>query len=184
MPIEIQAGGRGYGVDSNFRNLGFFEGTFGGQSSVEMSPPRVARLSFQVGTSADQVITVDLSDFGKDGPITSEITADVDEDLEDRTLRINTREGAQGIVANLDSVLDKVNQQRAVMGAVMSRLEHVIDNLMNVSMNTQDSRSQIRDADYAAASSELARAQIMQQASMAVLAQANTSQGNVLRLLQ
>ena len=184
VPIEIQAGGRGYGVDSNFRNLGFFEGTFGGQSSVEMSPPRVARLSFQVGTSADQVITVDLSDFGKDGPITSEITADVDEDLEDRTLRINTREGAQGIVANLDSVLDKVNQQRAVMGAVMSRLEHVIDNLMNVSMNTQDSRSQIRDADYAAASSELARAQIMQQASMAVLAQANTSQGNVLRLLQ
>ncbi|MDO7594645.1 MAG: flagellin, partial [Burkholderiaceae bacterium] len=72
----------------------------------------------------------------------------------------------------------------ATMGAVMNRLEHVIDNLMNVSMNTEASRSQIEDADYAAASTELARTQIMQQAATSVLAQANADQQNVLKLLQ
>jgi flagellin len=184
LPIEVGVGSRGYGQDSSFRALGFQEGVFGGKSSAAMEPPRVARLSFQVGASADQKITVDFSDFGKDGPITSEVTGDVDKDLANRTVRIHTREGANAVVTKLDSVLDKVNQQRAVMGAVMSRLEHVIDNLMNVSMNTEASRSQIRDADYAQASTELARSSIMQQASMAVLAQANASQQNVLKLLQ
>jgi flagellin len=63
-------------------------------------------------------------------------------------------------------------------------LEHTIDNLMNVSVNTSASRSQIEDADYAAASTELARTQIMQQAATAILAQANADQQGVLKLLQ
>ena len=84
----------------------------------------------------------------------------------------------------LDVVLDRVNGNRAMMGAIMNRLEYVMDNLSNVSMNTEASRSQIEDADYAKASTDLARTQIMQQAATAVLAQANTSQQNVLKLLQ
>ncbi|MFN6060938.1 MAG: flagellin, partial [Burkholderiales bacterium] len=71
----------------------------------------------------------------------------------------------------------------ATMGAVMNRLDHVINNLTNVSMNMSASRSQSEDADYAAASTELAKNQIMQQAGTAVLAQANTSQQSVLKLL-
>jgi flagellin len=59
----------------------------------------------------------------------------------------------------------------------------VINNLTNVSMNLSASRSQIEDADYAAASTELAKTQIMQQASTAILAQANISQQSVLKLL-
>jgi len=98
--------------------------------------------------------------------------------------RIDSVESAQAMLAKLDSSIDKVNATRARMGAVMNRLEHVIDNLMNVSMNTEASRSQIEDADYAAASTQLARTQIMQQASTAVLAQANASQQGVLKLLQ
>jgi flagellin len=70
------------------------------------------------------------------------------------------------------------------MGAVMNRLDHVINNLTNVSMNLSASRSQIEDSDYASASTELAKTQIMQQAATAVLAQANTSQQSVLKLLQ
>jgi flagellin len=70
-----------------------------------------------------------------------------------------------------------------MMGAVMNRLEHVVDNLTNVSMNSSASRSQIEDADYAKASTDLAKSQIMQQAATAVLAQANTSQQTVLKLL-
>ena len=73
---------------------------------------------------------------------------------------------------------------RSTMGAVMNRMEHVINNLSNVTTNLSASRSQIEDADYAAASTELAKTQIMQQAATAVLAQANTSQQTVLKLLQ
>ena len=73
---------------------------------------------------------------------------------------------------------------KATMGAVMNRMEHVINNLSNVTTNLSASRSQIEDADYAAASTELAKSQIMQQAATAVLAQANTSQQTVLKLLQ
>jgi flagellin len=70
------------------------------------------------------------------------------------------------------------------MGAVMNRLQYAMDNLSNASMNQAASRSQIEDADYAAASTEMAKAQIMQQAATAVLAQANMSQQTVLQLLQ
>ena len=73
---------------------------------------------------------------------------------------------------------------RAGMGAVMNRLTHVMDNLTSISTNTTASRSQIEDADYAQASTQLARSQIIQQAATAVLAQANVSQQTVLKLLQ
>jgi flagellin len=63
-------------------------------------------------------------------------------------------------------------------------LDYIMDNLANVSMNTEASRSQIEDADYAKASTEMARTQIMQQAATAVLAQANMDQQTVLKLLQ
>jgi flagellin len=98
-------------------------------------------------------------------------------------VRINTREGASEVLNLLDSAMDKINATRATMGAVMNRLDHVINNLTNVSMNLSASRSSIEDADYAKASTDLAKTQIMQQAATAVLAQANTSQQSVLKLL-
>ncbi len=182
-PFTIAVGEDGFDVNSNFSKLGFESGTFGGQSSAAMDPPRVGRMAFQVGASTKQVITIDLADFGKNGPITSEITGDVDLNVDDRVARINTRNGASDILSKLDSVMDRVNATRATMGAVMNRLDHVINNLTNVSMNLSASRSTIEDADYAAASTELAKTQIMQQAATAVLAQANTSQQSVLKLL-
>jgi len=182
-PIQIRAGGDGFNSASNFRDLGFKEGSFGGRASTDMDPPRVGRMAFQVGAGANQFITIDLADFGKNGPITGEITGDADLAVESRSVRINTREGATTVLALLDSAMDKVNATRATMGAVMNRLDHVINNLNNVSMNMSASRSQIEDADYAKASTDLARTQIMQQAATAVLAQANTSQQSVLKLL-
>ena len=182
-PFTVTTGIDGLGDKSNFSALGFQVGSYGGQSSAAMDPPRVGRMSFQVGASANQVVTIDLADFGKNGPITSEITGDVDLNVESRTARINTGEGATAVLAKLDLVMDRVNATRATMGAVMNRLDHVISNLTNVSMNLSESRSHIEDADYAAASTELAKTQIMQQAATAVLAQANTSQQSVLKLL-
>ncbi len=182
-PIQIRAGSDGLGAMSNFMDLGFNEGSFGGRASVDMEPPRVGRMAFQVGSSANQVITIDLADFGKKGPITGEITGDVDLLVEQRTVRINTRDSATAVLNLLDESMNKVNATRATMGAVMNRLDHVINNLTNVSMNMSASRSSIEDADYASASTELAKTQIMQQAATAVLAQANTSQQSVMKLL-
>jgi flagellin len=182
-PFTVSSGDDGFGTNSNFSALGFNEGSYGGRSSSDMDPPKVGRLAFQVGSSVNQTVTIDLADFGKDGSITSEITGDVDLNVDQRTVRINTRDGASAVLAKLDSAMDKINATRATMGAVMNRLDHVINNLTNVSMNLSTSRSGIEDADYASSSTELAKTQIMQQAATAVLAQANTSQQTVLKLL-
>jgi flagellin len=182
-PISIEVGDDGFTSNSSFSELGFTVGSFGGRSSSEMDPPRVGRLAFQIGSSARQMVTIDLADFGRGGPITGEITGDVDKAVENRGVRINTRDGATAVLNLLDEAMDKVNATRATMGAVMNRLDHVINNLTNVSMNMSSSRSQIEDADYASSSTELAKTQIMQQAATAVLAQANTSQQSVLKLL-
>ena len=182
-PFIVSSGADGFNANSNFSALGFNEGSYGGRSSSDMDPPKVGRLAFQVGSSANQTVTIDLADFGQEGPITGEITGDVDKNVEQRTVRINTREGASDVLTKLDSAMDKINATRATMGAVMNRLDHVINNLTNVSMNLSASRSGVEDADYAASSTELAKTQIMQQAATAVLAQANTSQQTVLKLL-
>jgi len=77
-----------------------------------------------------------------------------------------------------------LNTQRATYGASINRLEHTVDNLSNVSMNTQAALSRIQDADYAAESTELARTQIVAQAGTAMLAQANQQAQSVLALLK
>ena len=186
--FSVEPGANGYGTSSNFTALGFSEGTFGGivdAAVTKMTPPNVGRLSFHVGASANQTVSVDLADFGSGGTITGDITGDVLLwDKATRVNRIDSQAAATAVLAKLDVAMDKVNGTRATMGAIMNRLEHTIDNLMNVSVNTSASRSQIEDADYAAASTELARTQIMQQAATAILAQANADQQGVLKLLQ
>ena len=186
--FTVEPGASGYATTSNFTALGFSEGTFGGTvdaAVTKMTPPNVGRLSFHVGASANQTVSVDLADFGSGGTITGDITGDVLLwDKATRVNRIDSQAAATAVLAKLDVAMDKVNGTRATMGAIMNRLEHTIDNLMNVSVNTSASRSQIEDADYAAASTELARTQIMQQAATAILAQANADQQGVLKLLQ
>lgn len=183
--FTVEAGLNGFSTEGDFAGLGFQAGTFGGDVNAadsKMTPPRTGRLSFHVGASANQTITIDLSDFGRDGPITGAITGDSGKNPPD--VHIASGEAAKSVLDKLDAAMDKVNATRATMGAVMNRLEHVIDNLTNVAMNSEASRSQIEDADYAVASTELSRTQIMAQAATAVLAQANTDQQTVLKLLQ
>jgi flagellin len=149
------------------------------------------QLYFQVGDAASQSITVKLPNFTQNGNVTRAIFfSDYDVNASDEVLTagtaatsIKTVQGAQTVIARCKMALDKVSESRSMMGAIMNRLEHVIDNLTNVSMNSSASRSQIEDADYAKASTSLAKSQIMSQAATAVLAQANTSQQTVLKLL-
>jgi flagellin len=87
-------------------------------------------------------------------------------------------------VKNLNNAIDGAARERAQYGAYISRLQHAADNLQNVATNTATSKSQISDADYATETTELARTQIISQASTAMLAQANQVKQTVLSLLQ
>jgi len=101
-----------------------------------------------------------------------------------RESAISTQSGANSAIAALDTALKTVNTGRAEMGATMNRLQYASDNLANISTNTAESRSRIQDTDYASATTELARSQIIQQAATAMLAQANQSGQSVLALLK
>jgi flagellin len=97
---------------------------------------------------------------------------------------ISSAGGASQAVSELDLAINGAAAERAKYGAYMSRLQHASDNLANVSTNTSASLSQIADADYAVETTELARTQIISQASTAMLAQANQVKQTVLALLQ
>lgn len=97
---------------------------------------------------------------------------------------ISTVDGANVALAIVDSALNTVNAQRAKFGAVQSRFGSTIANLSTNVENLTAARSRIRDADFAMETAELTRAQILQQAGVAMLAQANVAPQNVLSLLQ
>ena len=97
---------------------------------------------------------------------------------------IDTQANAQTAITNLDGAIKNVNSSRANLGAMINRFTYAADNMATISGNTAASRSRILDTDYAKASSELARTQIIAQASTAMLAQANQSQQSVLALLK
>lgn len=99
-------------------------------------------------------------------------------------ISIATQDGATKALKVIDSALSYVNNERSKLGAVENRLTHTIDNLTNVVTNTAASKSRIVDTDYATETTELARAQIIQQAATAMLAQANQSAQGVLSLLK
>ena len=99
-------------------------------------------------------------------------------------INISTVGGASQAVSELDLAINGAAAERAKYGAYMSRLQHASDNLGNIATNTSASLSQIADADYAVETTELARTQIISQASTAMLAQANQVKQTVLALLQ
>lgn len=101
-----------------------------------------------------------------------------------RPLNILDNTNSNTSIREMDDAINRINSERAGLGAVINRLNYAVDNLANVSLNTSESRSRIMDADYAKASSELARTQIISQAATAMLAQANQQPQTVLKLLQ
>ncbi|MCP4595920.1 flagellin [Neptuniibacter sp.] len=100
------------------------------------------------------------------------------------SLDISTAAGAQKAIGAIDNALETVNDVRSELGAVNNRLDFTINNLSNVSENASAARSRIQDADFAAESAALSRAQVLQQAGTAMLAQANAAPQQVLSLLQ
>jgi flagellin len=127
--------------------------------------------TFQVGANTAQTVNVTI-------PVMSigqfSITATT----------IATAANATSAIVALDDSLSELNGYRSTIGATINRLTHAIDNLTNVQQNASDSRSKVEDTDYAAATSELARTQIIAQAATAILAQANQQPQSVLSLLK
>jgi flagellin len=121
--------------------------------------------------SADNEITLSLFEVAQ--VTTPSTSIDVSSGANART----------GITA-LDDAIETVNIQRSELGAVSNRLNHTVSNLTNISSNLSAARGGIEDADFAVETTNLAKNQILQQASTAMLAQANASKQNVLSLLQ
>jgi flagellin len=100
------------------------------------------------------------------------------------TVDLTTAAGSQTALSTLDKAINTITDMRASMGAYQNRLAASISNLETSSMNLQASRSRILDTDYAKETTNLAKAQIIQQAATAMLAQANQSAQSVLSLLK
>ena len=103
-----------------------------------------------------------------------------------KTNRINffSQENSLTSIQHIDQALQTLNSQRASLGAISNRLDHIVANNTNAATNVSKSLGRIQDADFAAESTSLAKNQILQQASTAMLAQANASKQNILELLQ
>ena len=100
------------------------------------------------------------------------------------SISLGTSPNALNAITKIDAAIQTVNDQRSKLGAVSNRLSHTVNNLTNISSNLSAAQGSIEDADFAKETTNLAKNQILQQASTAILAQANASKQNVLSLLQ
>ena len=167
----------------------------------------LGQVSFQVGANASQTISITFADLNTDFGATEASQAGIDgstsADLDiftnlnataagttsgDETIDLAAQVitgGAQSTTLGyIDTAIARVSGHRASLGATINQLEYAADNLTNISQNSRTARSRILDTDYAAETTKLARAQIIQQAGTAVLAQANQHAKSVLSLLQ
>jgi flagellin len=137
--------------------------------------------SFQVGsaTATSNQISVTINSIKSDsiGNGTTKLSAVV-------TAGLDTLTETNNAITVIDDAIKEVNTQRSELGAVSNRLNHTVNNLTNISSNLSSAQGRIQDADFALETTELAKNQILQQASTAMLAQANASKQNVLGLLQ
>ena len=149
--------------------------TWAGQDLLNGSGGASGAFVFQIGAntgSADSItVTIAAIDSSSGG-------------LSVTGLTMASNGSAGTTITAIDAAIKTLNSQRAELGAVSNRLDNTVSNLTNVAINLEGGRGRIEDADFAAESTSLAKSQILQQASTAMLAQANASKQNVLSLLQ
>jgi flagellin len=138
-------------------------------------------LTFQIGanTTADDTITIATVDMTKDTTITAVTNSST------ALIDASATSGAIGtVIDNIDKALDSINDTRATFGATQSRFDAIITNLQVGVENQSAARSRIMDADFASETANMSRAQVLQQAGTAMVAQANQLPNQVLKLLQ
>lgn len=148
--------------------------TWAGQTLLDGSGGTSGVFSFLVGTGSSATTSSDT--------VTHTFTSLTS--MKGTTGTISTTAGATTAIAAMDTAIALVNTERAKGGSFSNRLDNTVSNLTNISSNLQAGRGRIEDADFAAETTTLAKTQILQQASTAMLAQANASKQNVLSLLQ
>jgi flagellin len=157
--------------------------TFNGKSIIGSD---AGTLTFQVGagTTTNDSIDIVTTDMTADGSITA--VAGTDNTGASRaTIDSAATAGAIAtVIDNIDGAIDKINSQRASLGATQNRFDAVISNLQVSVENQSASRSRILDADFAAETANLSRSQVLQQAGNAMVAQANQLPQQVLALLR
>jgi len=160
----------------NGRNI--LDGTANGTSGT---------VAFQVGANGGQTVSVNFGNATNAAVATAsgmiQDVASAAPTLTAGTTASAVTKGTSAVTA-IDTAITNVNSQRATFGAAMNQLTYAVDNLSNVKVNAEASRSRIMDANYAEETSELARTQIISQAGTAMLAQANQLPQTVLSLLQ
>ena len=134
-----------------------------------------ASFSFEVGSATGDANTIS---FDIKSMKASELN------IQPVDIGVDTMENSLAAIDNLDAAIAAVNTQRSNLGATSNRLSYTISNLTNISTNLESAKGTIEDADYALETTNLARAQILKQASTAMLAQANADQESVLSLLR
>ena len=155
--------------------------TFNGKAVVGSD---AGTITFQIGanTTTSDKIDVGFTNMSTDGSMTSVAGTDVD-----GTGRMTIGDSAVNfdtVLDGIDSAIDKVNSERAKLGATQSRFDAVIGNLQIGIENQSAARGRIMDADFATETANLSRAQVLQQAGNAMIAQANQLPQQVLSLLR
>ena len=145
---------------------------FNGQKLFDASAGTAGVVTIQAGANETDTVDIDLS---------ANLTTDTDLAA---AAAVDVTALAAGDIALFDTAIETISTVRAGLGATQNQLESAVTNLNNNITNLSDARSRIEDTDYSAETTALAKAQILSQASGAMLAQANQSQQNVLSLLR
>lgn len=160
--------------------------------SIAIAPAATDNLEFVIQTGAETNDTVTLTSVAFDGEVLFGTGNTVYTAGATQSLKVNDSVAGDGsgaanataTITNVDEALAAVSATRAGLGAGQNRLESVINNLNDNVTNLSDARSRILDTDYSAETTQMAKAQILSQASTAMIAQANQAQQNVLSLLK
>ena len=149
-------------TDTTFNNIGVLSGAAS------------TGITFQLGADNTQTMTVSIPRITISAAGINISTAN----------QLTTAAAAMIYISTIDSAISLISTQRGTYAAAMNRLDHAIANMQNVATNLSMAKGRIEDADFAAETSNLSRVQVLQQASMAMLAQANASKQNILSLFQ
>ena len=139
-------------------------------------------MTIQVGAYNGDTVTMDLTQSFRLQDI-FDATGSQDQVVDNGHIQLDTVDKAQTALANIDSMIKVVDDKRTMLGAYQNRFESTIRVNSNVYTNLSDARSRIEDADYAEESANYIRASIMQQASLAILMQANARPNLILQLI-
>ncbi len=142
------------------------------------------RSTGQITFHSPYIFSVDVGKTGINGGGLFQVTPGAATLSSVAALDVLTVDGAKKMLTAVDGALVRIDLERSDLGAVMSRMEHTINNLSNIVVNTKAARSRIQDADIAEETTEMTKAQVLSQAAQAMLAQANRTSQSIMTLLQ